>query len=912
MPNRRISADNQLAPIQEISVQPFHSYDSDNVNRISRIVSGGKGKDFIVNGFDVSGIPVNLTEDLTTLLSDGFGTLNPAWQLTLFEYESHDLKAPHDDAVSEFFEAKRTDIQFYRYNWYKVEFTLKNIKMVWNPLVGQYFPTEDQGTPYKLHVTLGGIVRTWEYPIQKAGADKYTVYIQAQDTVADFRVAIQMEQTNPNMPSYSLLDDIQVSLVNREGGIIKPIIDITVEEDRITAAWLRPHLSFKLSAGVAIKDDTMLNILGTDPDNEPIINMSYSNIECWIKRNPYADTDFIDPIKGFMFNGGQLYDDGDPAHVYDFTKGSDVKWAYLCIYYSYFKSQSPNKAYIGLVRPETIEDEIVGEDYLIIAKMRFVTKDVVDAIFYYPKRKDIGTIDAARVTYLLLGNLPDWDEVRPQQVSQALDILAARIFNEKGVLFFSTVSQFENWKISFNHTGIGHGPEPMWRFITGLNQFRDYDKLAYIVQTNEWYRSRIINYSSENVFELEWDKISPNRFEINWSDVNSGNWPLSKPSSWKWYNVAIDQHPAFSDNPGSKAVEYFSSNLSNDYKTLQQAKDAWPYNYYVVESTGVGSVTIINPFNLYGVGSTPGPKTQDVKLNKFQRADNTWQNVPPGTLVFNDYVEFKLWFNAANDAYTSTDLGPDAQYVVKPGRVPDTDYDRLIYVIDDNSWWRSPSNASTSWTSSWTGGASKTSVPVEMKPISGDFQVNWSLINSGNWPAAIPLDWTWVGIDPIQTTLDGCKNKYPKSYYVVIDTSDSDYPVRIVNPFNSLGYGYVPGPTPEDIEKGRVLKASGKWGSTGALDIHFEAKGTIAATDNLVQGMCGHNGVLKGVYVWSDIPIAQSAGNGLKVDILLTKELTPGTFTTKSIFTDSNYSGGKWSTTHPQYSTGSVMPELHQ
>ena len=46
MPNRRISADNQLAPIQEISVQPFHSYNSDNVNRLSRIVSGGKGKDF--------------------------------------------------------------------------------------------------------------------------------------------------------------------------------------------------------------------------------------------------------------------------------------------------------------------------------------------------------------------------------------------------------------------------------------------------------------------------------------------------------------------------------------------------------------------------------------------------------------------------------------------------------------------------------------------------------------------------------------------------------------------------------------------------------------------------------------------------------------------------------------------------
>ena len=47
MPSRRISSLPGLAPVQEIAVNPYSSYNSDNVNMLTRAVTGAKNKDIV-------------------------------------------------------------------------------------------------------------------------------------------------------------------------------------------------------------------------------------------------------------------------------------------------------------------------------------------------------------------------------------------------------------------------------------------------------------------------------------------------------------------------------------------------------------------------------------------------------------------------------------------------------------------------------------------------------------------------------------------------------------------------------------------------------------------------------------------------------------------------------------------------
>jgi len=918
MGQHRIIASNHLAPVHEIAVNPFSSYNSNNVNMLTRIVTGSKDRDVIVDNLDAFGIPANETELSNLLLDDAFDTLDTEWSLSNFTHRPvGDIIAEHADHLSEFCEMRRSDISFERFSWYRVEFQLTNVRLQFNYSTSTWEDTEDVGTPARINISLGGTVYSIDNPVQKNDGEYYTVYVYAQENNSDFRLSLQFEQFNSFMSNYCLIDNVKIYEIIRRQGRIKAITDITVDPNKISANNLRPHKQLEITPGTAIKDEAVISMIGTNSNPDVLMTLEYGDSNSWIKNNPYTSADFSE-TKDFMYNGTDLYDDGQPAHLYDYNKGSDVKWAYLVLYYNYYKNTTPNASYIGIVRPEELEKKYTGSDFMIIAKLRYVRPDAVDAIFYYPERQDLRKIDAIHVTYLMLNNLQHWDNNRPLNVSQALDALAARIYDEKGVLFFSSPEQFDNWKnpsTVSGDKGVGHGPVDYWKWRHGLDKDKDYDKLAFIVQTNEWYRSYVIenNPPTVGVFDIGWEKVTDDRYHLNWSKINNGNWPTSRPSDWKWYSVPLNQHPAFSENPSSKDVgdAYDSSNLLEEYHTLDEAKSAWPYNYYVVESTGPGSVTIINPFDMYGKGEVPGPKTQDVKLNKFLRADNTWQNVPPGTIVLNDYEEFKLWFNAVNGSYVSIDTDSTNNNVVKPGRVPSTDFDRLMYVIVDSSWWRTPTDASISWSADWTDpNPSKENVPNEIKPLTNNFEINWSVINNNQWPTTIPSTWQWVGTGS-NSNFEDVKKSFPHSFYRVVNPNSTSNDYRIVNPFNSVGSGLVPGPTSDEVTSNKFLRSDGTWKSAGAIDLHFEVKGFLTPTDNLVQGMAGHDGVLSGVHIWSDTPIDQPAGSGLKVDILLTKESTPNNFVTKSIFTDSTYSGGCWSDTHPEYSTGSEMPELH-
>ena len=52
MPSRRIGSNSNLSPQQELTINPFNSFDSDNINKLTRIISNGS--DGIVFGLDLN------------------------------------------------------------------------------------------------------------------------------------------------------------------------------------------------------------------------------------------------------------------------------------------------------------------------------------------------------------------------------------------------------------------------------------------------------------------------------------------------------------------------------------------------------------------------------------------------------------------------------------------------------------------------------------------------------------------------------------------------------------------------------------------------------------------------------------------------------------------------------------------
>jgi len=828
MANKRITASNSLAPVQELAVNPFHSYDSNNVNMLTRMITGNRDRDVIVHGLDAKGIPLSSTEILDTpVIDENFLTFDSnKWELVggdfVYDTVNKNLRATKPTSGSTFFEVryKLTDANPEIFSYYKIEFDLG-------------VPAGSNGTPLYVYVSYAGHTETYKYPVEGS----YAFYIQAENETDTFRLNLVLDASNPFMPTYATIDNIKVTRVIRQGGDIEAITDQTVDQNCIRAAWLRPHQQVKIDAGVAVKDDVMLNILGTDPANTPVVTLTYGNDSSWIggpcssvtSKKAFTDLDFSFPNKVADI---PIVDDGNPDHQYycDFPGyggGSDVKWAYICVYYAYYKNPVPNVAYIGLAREEEVFDPIFGQDYLPLAKVRFISKDVVDAIFYYPDRVDWTVIDASKVSYLLMENLEHW-ETRPANVSIALDILAARVFN-----------------------------------------IRRYQ----------------INWSNGN--------------ELN-PEVSDGDWPVStdggssssagfvpsKPSTWKWYSKAVQPHSAISDDPGSKSSEYVPAYLSDtEYKSLDEAQQSWPKSYYVVLPEGPGAVTVVNPYSMYGTGKAPGPKSDDVVLNKFLRADNTWQNVPPGTLIFNDYDEFKLWYTSTNH-YESDDIGSDGETITKPARIAEVDLDRIIFIISDTSWWRTPSTygagGATPWTS-WSGTAIKANVPVEIKPINTDFEVNWS--SYINWAAAYTANsgtWAWAGIGVAPTTNhDNAKALWPKGYYTVVNGSY----LRKVNPFNPTGNGLVPGPITSEVEAYKFLKSDGSWQVPVSGDIHFYIHGWPLAGFVMGQAISAQDFTTDTIYWYVDnlpagaslvVNIAECDADGTGQTTFATITIAPG------------------------------------
>lgn len=713
MPSRRISSNSALAPAQEISVSPFSSYNSDNVNSLTRAMTGFKDKDMVISGLDVTGTPhseadlsqqdyiekydyetrdmiqyrqrnwnyYSISQDLTNAtvtvpprLDEQFP--NPTdlvdhWYAENFVQDTNTALTEYPSgatyvrcrikAKDSFGGITPSDLN----HWFKISFNLIGIP-------GQL------STPKRLTILFGGQSKTFVYPEQKTNpVDPYVFYLQLTDyldiygNINQLTFIVDLDQNDPYSAHDIRIDNIKLEFIEKMGSRILPILDKTLEPN-IPLWMIHPHQTLEVTPGIAVKDEAVLSLLGPSPSTSPVSTLTYSDPNAWIFGVPFNGSDFSgtsyfsdgSTSTPVTFDGnGKLVtselDDGEtsgPRKIDGDSRDSNpnkpiIKWAYLCVYYSFYKNPSPNKAYIGLVKEEELNDTRYGEDFMILAKLRFTDAETVDAIFY-DGRVDLGFIDATRVTYNYLNELLHWD-YRPQSVSIALDLLAKTLFNKKGILYFPTHENFINWR---NRTfppapdkiGTGHGPTDYLQYTQGMLWQNAFDQCAYVIETSTFWRSKIRtkvvgpdivpDLNAQGELQIDWEEIRNKRFEINWYDYSGWKYDpaYATAAGWLWYSgvgsiaAGIDEF-----TQANIATVIANSAVATPPKSWDDAKAAWPNQYYLVKSSPTDvapfiGFTVVNPFNEYGSGSVPGAYTADIPVNAMLRADNNWAPIQTG------------------------------------------------------------------------------------------------------------------------------------------------------------------------------------------------------------------------------------------------------------------------------------------
>jgi len=500
MPSRRLATNEALAPVQEVAVNPYSAYNSDNVNMLTRVVTGEKERDFVINGLGATGVnrvdtevpepapTSNIDDDFQSYVNQA--AVDLVWDSTYCYFDTAvgkriraEIPAPATSAHCVLMYGTAPSALAIG-KLFKITFTLTD-------------------TPRFLHIQFGSEIKTYTRP--SAGTFEFYMELHSNGSGPNnFTIIIDLDDQDTYSDNIVYIDDVLVEEIANPGTDIDPITDPDVDPDDINEALLHPHEYINVFPGVAVKDEVMVNILGTRPEDEDIavLTLEYNDDDNWISGQAFQAADFVGTSNLFPtgtsgFTAGvlntTLKDDGEvggPIKVVGDSGNSVIQWAYLCMYYSYFKNPDGNHAYIGLAKEDEVGDTRYGEDYLILAKIRFVDINTADAIFYYPERQDYGFIDATRVTYLHLGKLAHWLN-RPINASLAMDALASRIYNYKGVMFFQTYQDFVNWRTQVLPTGAGHGPLEYLQWLNGAENEMSYDLLAYVLQTNSYWKSRI-------------------------------------------------------------------------------------------------------------------------------------------------------------------------------------------------------------------------------------------------------------------------------------------------------------------------------------------------------------------------------------------------------------------------------------
>ena len=123
-------------------------------------------------------------------------------------------------------------------------------------------------------------------------------------------------------------------------------------------------------------------------------------------------------VKAYL-TAGPIKVSGNPSNYIT----TSVKWAYVVVYYSYFKNPKPNISYIGLIDENDLNDIKYREDYLILAKVRFVDPYTVDIISYEDRQMN-QLPNADMINYSSVCQYPElWNGNVPNSVRDAINSL---------------------------------------------------------------------------------------------------------------------------------------------------------------------------------------------------------------------------------------------------------------------------------------------------------------------------------------------------------------------------------------------------------------------------------------------------------------------------------------------------------
>ena len=134
-----------------------------------------------------------------------------------------------------------------------------------------------------------------------------------------------------------------------------------------------------------------------------------------------AEKNISDRVKAYL-TAGPIKVSGNPNKYV----AASVKWAYVVVYYSYFKNPKPNISYIGLVDENDLNDVKYREDYLILAKVRFVDPYTVDIISYEDRQMN-QLPNADMINYSSVCQYPElWNGTVPNSVRDAINSLVSQ------------------------------------------------------------------------------------------------------------------------------------------------------------------------------------------------------------------------------------------------------------------------------------------------------------------------------------------------------------------------------------------------------------------------------------------------------------------------------------------------------
>lgn len=615
MSSRRILSNSKLAPIQRNAVNPFGSFNSDNINLLTRTVSGGD--DIVVKGLDVESADYSELTRSANLLKPyiASGDFAANWTGENFIHRS-DLSPTIGGQLGLFLPNGET----YGLSYIESQLTFDDFNYLLNKRSNSIREFEvsfilHYGSPKNIFVAINDSTCVIDHPTCSEGAPSTYTFKISRNLVNDsidrgikFKLAAVFDTADqwnvpinnkPNIPTEWNTDyrtiigisDISCVLINAK----------RVETKRATCSGTDNYTpndihyvhSLKITPGVAIKDDVMLNIMGKSyADKDTAIYLDLSDNYSWIKGKKFDFGDFsslggtqyayvlngrysslVDARKecnyqpdGTIEKKGRIkvdlgdgtvcdlmddfdYDPNDTTvtltsyekhkdineelvsvdfkyngtggatigtyggtnlvFVYDkngttITLGrytvsltgnsvnafsvnfpvenlpaalknsiddntfslSDikaylsrgpikvlcnedkyepkkVKWAYVVLYYAYFKNPKPNISYIGLAREEEVNDPKFREDYLILAKVRFVDTNTIDIVSY--DERQCQTIPSSNnVNYGDNCKMPEiWDKV-PETVTDAIDALRQQIKTLQEKMNFDDVVYF--WK----------------------------------------------------------------------------------------------------------------------------------------------------------------------------------------------------------------------------------------------------------------------------------------------------------------------------------------------------------------------------------------------------------------------------------------------------------------------------------